>query len=634
VQHKDTQKVSYTTPDNKELQVVSNSQHNKWVGKPAAAEKDLRHQAMTNSCLLSDLVSQERRTFEGHAAVKKKIDGFRFDFRTWHDAGLEYLKQQQNGTQYSTEAALSVSQLISQLNLSLRQEEVEDLAKRYCSSEPTCDRVFNNVINELVTITDDPRKLAKLCEESKKVTDANMNAEMVRTTKRLYDMSLTEPVDVANVMRLLKETEGLMRDLKWEVNSLADQRRAAIDEDENMSLAEKCHDEMLVVQAKIHKLHLDRLDTLLNSGLGETFLEELQGVCGGLDNLGEHMGNNNGSLLARVQKDLSALDQAQRLDKQRRNDDDLAFAKRQQDRYHQLSDLSKRQDSLWGDIEKTLIELARLGVERDYTVKQQIEDKNTLDESIAQSDKLHSMCAKHSLLLEEVQRNLEKEQITLTSVDKFKDKVSKRLEEVIDAGRKATSAELENERKEFGVFFRGYILNVGDLITAKERLLEDMESQMEDLSFYIQHARETLDPQLKKYQEERRELDGHHKKLKTKVESLKETVDAISAEFEPTERSLFQTGSLVVSPLVELHEAMASRAQGSNTARSEFKQRALSKLQIMQDDAEKVVEKARQAKSAKVPGVQVMQPLSPFKGQRPESAPTTAVGRIRKISSS
>eukprot|EP00759_Apiculatamorpha_spiralis_P042503 PhF_6_TR40513/c0_g1_i3/m.60652 len=236
---------SYTTPDNKTPTDVTVQQYNKWVGKPGGGGgiTDLRQQMMTNQVLLSDVTTHERRTLEyPTTTIKKKVDGFRHDMRLWHEQGMELLKVQQEKTKYATAAVLPIPVFVQEYGLSVSAVEMESLIKRYCTVDNNNDRAFNEVVMGLVTLKDNPRQLAKLCEEAKKVTDANLNAEFVRSTKRLYDMSLTEPVNVASVMRLLQQTDGQLRDYKWDVTQMLEQRRVAMDEDDNIPHAEEITD--------------------------------------------------------------------------------------------------------------------------------------------------------------------------------------------------------------------------------------------------------------------------------------------------------------------------------------------------------------------------------------------------------
>eukprot|EP01065_Artemidia_motanka_P025214 TRINITY_DN3014_c4_g1_i1.p1 TRINITY_DN3014_c4_g1~~TRINITY_DN3014_c4_g1_i1.p1 ORF type:complete len:705 (+),score=325.23 TRINITY_DN3014_c4_g1_i1:60-2174(+) len=592
------------TPDGGDMRVVTREQHKRWINdRTAPRDADIR---LNNQVLLSELQEWEERTHRQHMRHQETAGLQQADFREWHAKGGSLLEKQQEGTRWEKMPELSVDNLIDQLGLQVKWEELQALRGRYNDSH-SCDFFYTNALRNLLQGKSTRQHIH--AEELSKVQDENQNADFIRTAREVFELSLSKPMDVDAILKVLQQSDAIIKQLKRKLEQTNAQRIQALHEREDMAAAEQLHNEMDDVLEDLVNVHLERLDLLLSSGQGEAFLARLDEAVDFLRKLLEDGRADADNLAQRLNQDLDAADRELKERHRQREDDALEMQRKQTKCKQLLQENSQKQNQAFDEITRLYRELTALGDERKGYIDDLVHEKTEHEKRAAAFERFCVTAAEHRGILEDLLRRLELTQETYDGTEKFVQLTKDNMAKTTELARQETADILLKEQRDYYSAFREYYKTLGELLYAKERRLEETEDHMDCLSQKIKLAHVCLDRHAQSYKEQLRDLQRSRQLNECEIDDLRERADRAVEEAQATEEALVAAGDPIVSPAIELQEENVRRQAAVTEARKESAKKRVDDVERQEQDSHRA---QRDAKQARASGLSLhMRPLSP-----------------------
>jgi len=591
------------------MKVVTREQHKRWVGDRSISRDAEKRDAgirLNNQVLKSDLEDHEERTHRFHIRHQEAAQQQQSDYREWHLEGSSLLEKQQEGTRWERMPDLSIEQLIEQLELSVKWPEVQDLKGRLNDSH-SCDYYFTKILKQVVG----PKtaRTGKIAEDLDKVQNSNGNADFIRIAKEVFDLSNAKPMDVGAVLKVLQQSDAILKQLRKKLEQSNSQRVTAFDR-EDMASAEAHHNDMDDILEDLVNVHLERIDLLLSSGQGEAFLQRLDEASALLKKLLEDGRAHAEDVSTRIQADLDRVENEVKTRTKAQDDDELNMHKNQTKSRQILSENAAAQTAKFEEIAKLYAELTALGEERRGHIADLVHEKEQQEQRTAAFERFCLTTAEHKAMLEDLLGRLDVTQKTYDGTERFIQDTKDSMLQTTEVAKRETADILLKERRDYYVSFREYYTTLGDLLYSKEKRLEETEDLMDCLEQKLKLSQVCLDKNAHNYREQMKDLMKAKKINELEIDDLRERADKAVEDAQDTEDALESAGDEIMSPAIELQEQNAKRSEMVTEARVAGARKKSEDVERQKDEMNKNLRKAKEVKAAK--GLSsMMRPLSP-----------------------
>eukprot|EP00755_Sulcionema_specki_P019183 Sspe_Gene.11926::Locus_4055_Transcript_1_1_Confidence_1.000_Length_2275::g.11926::m.11926 len=634
VKHDRDQKM--VVADGGALNVVTADQHRRWMGQKSDKDDELRQQKqkrLTNEMLLDDVKSHEERIHRLHTRIEETACSQQADFQHLHQVGNELLEKQQEGTKWTHLPPLSPEEVIAKAGLSLSWAAIQDLQSQYNNSKNS-DHFYNRSLKKLLGHLENGEAAAEdhASNALQKVQEGtNRNADFILTTHELYTLSKRKPVDIQEILEVLKQSDPQIKELKKKFDQITVQRNQALNETEDMQTAEALHNIMDDVLEDLVKIHLGRLSLLLDSAQGESFLNRVDTVAGNVSTLLDDYRRKADEQIQMLTSDIDKLSKEIRECRNDQDQDDLNMQKLQGKCRAALIQNAQKQHQTFENIKKLYADLTFLGDERKGLVDDLIHAKAKFEERMASAEKFQIVAAEHKAVLEDLCKLIAEAQSTYEDVERFEQNTRDKLSAAAEQARKDTEDILLKERRAYYSEFRRYYGTLGELLFAKERRIEEVGDQLESTQHALDMIKTTLDPMKRDYVERIHALERTKQMLEMEVESLRERADQAAEDAEPTEEALLKAGEKIVSPVIELQEINHDKQQQVVAKRKETLEKKKNAVETQELVSASNKQRAKQARATGLSSH--MRPLSPERRRdtsSPEERRKSYADKLRK----
>ena len=214
----------------------------------------------------------------------------------------------------------------------------------------------------------------------------------------------------------------------------------------------------------------------------------------------------------------------------------------------------QEQDTVWKNITDSFADLKRLSTDRMARIDLWMRKVEGHDHARVDHIKVVALCKDHAQTLEYVKNDTD---TCENLIDQFEDFITLAIRSTKEVAGKATSEgdvlALDEQKRYLGLFRRFY-MQLGELLFKKQKRLEEVDRMIRSCEFQIDFCKETLDPDLRRYRDQLKDLQLRRVEVADKVSRLQIRGDDRAAQFMPHEDALHKAGLEFDSPLLEMHE--------------------------------------------------------------------------------
>lgn len=197
------------------------------------------------------------------------------------------------------------------------------------------------------------------------------------------------------------------------------------------------------------------------------------------------------------------------------------------------------------------LELEQLERERHREFQKRLAEKDKDEHRRAEYAKFCSTLEAHLAPLERTIKNAD---LMVHACDVFEELINNGFNEIGDdlheRGKLLKDVKLESHKEHVEVF-RAVLLELGEIIYRKERMMEELDKKIQQAHVQQELLAETFNPNARKFGEMKKSLLASRDELEEDVEELKKRAEEALANFRNTEISLNEAGVAFVHPVTE-----------------------------------------------------------------------------------
>jgi len=207
-------------------------------------------------------------------------------------------------------------------------------------------------------------------------------------------------------------------------------------------------------------------------------------------------------------------------------------------------------------------ELEQLERERHREIQKRLSEKDKDEHRKAEYAKFCSTLEVHLTPLERTIKNAD---LMAHACDVFEELINSGFTEIGDdlheRGKLLKDVKLESHKEHVEVF-RAVLLELGEIIYRKERMMEELDKKIQQAHVQQELLAETFNPNARKFGEMKKSLLASRDELEEDVEELKKRAEVALTRFRPTEVALNEAGVSFIHPVTEQeHHTTAMRAK-------------------------------------------------------------------------
>ena len=227
-----------------------------------------------------------------------------------------------------------------------------------------------------------------------------------------------------------------------------------------------------------------------------------------------------------------------------------------------LTENSKKQEIVFGKMAELEKELEVLERERHREIQKRIAEKDKDEHRKAEFAQFCAIVDEHVVPLERTIKNMDVmvhaadvvNEFVTNGFDSMREELSDRLSLLRDVKLEA--------HKEHVEVFRGMLLELGEVVYKKERMVEETDKSIQQAHVQQELLAETFNPNAKKFGDIKKKLLANRDDLEGDIAELKERAAAALKGFAVSEEALEQAGVEFVHPATEQdHHTLAMRAR-------------------------------------------------------------------------
>jgi len=517
--------------------------------------------------------------------------------------------------------------LISQLDLSIDDESLEDLLEFYTLTRQAQYININPALNELLDSKTSRRRRTTIQQDLlKQIEGHGPNMEkLCGFVKTFVELMGQDKSAMAELKQMLEETNGQMMEFKARAARLLQDQKDMM-EQEDLRSAETKFEEYLEVEEQIIDVVLFRLSQLLDKGSKQQLLENLEKCDENARKCAEEAKAQNAETKARVDEDIVKLEEKQTVEQKNVKKRGEAFEEAKAVIDTKLEDNLASQEKIWVNLQQSISELEALGKDRTALVNGWVGKVEEHAVANMESDAMIKVSKERVKLLECLKHDCNSCEGILKNLSDFYDRASVLTKQLVNS----TSSEGDNlvleEQRNYLNIFREYYMQLGEWMFKKSKRLEEVDRMIRSCEFQIEFCKETLDPDLPRYRNQLKEMQQRRGEMATKVEALEIRGDEKASMFLPHEQALRKAGEQFDSPLLLMHEHVVESRARVLMQRTQFLNR--DKEELVEKEAMQIDELAASAKSARDTGAATLLkgaiPKPPGSSGREAAAPRPA----------
>ena len=471
---------------------------------------------------------------------------------------MELLRTVEMSTDWNLRSKYDVQQLIRDCTLALQPVELVDDA-------PAVTDGMSFLFNEMAKLrdthanTEQVKAHALFLDQALRRGDAlvkalgegNMDATELSRIPNTLVVQLQRTMELPTVDALVEPFETTVSRQAFKVSDARVQRDAAIEEGE-VHVAEKlCYEIIDAHEAMLHEVIAKHavLDQAIQDNDAVDALR-VKYAAAAVDEL-ERVRVRAEKLRARCEEDVKKMfalrEKVEEVEAQ-------TSKKVQADR--EASDLvleenHRKLELVFAKINELEKEVEILERERHREFQKRVVEKDKDEHRRAEFTQFCGVVEAHLQPLERSIRNMD---LIAHSVDLVKDVVGGGFESVkLDLAERATllkDIRLESQKQHVEVF-RGLLLELGDIVHRKERMIEETEKSVQQAQIQQEILAETFNPNAKKFGDVKKRLLSSRDELEQDVTELKSRAEVALSAFAVTEQALRQAGVTFVHPVTQ-----------------------------------------------------------------------------------
>jgi len=479
------------------------------------------------------------------------------------------------------------------------------------------------LLQDLLVNKIDPRVRVEVIQQLRRIVAIHTQEDLVDTILPLHDVAFSDLLLHDHIWEQLGLTDLDVKKIQQTIEEYDIKRQEALEKDE-INLSEQLHDEMIRSLADFIKMLQDRIKVVEGQSSRPELLHKLDMLKQGSAMTIEKFKNQQLKLKERLGGDLDlleAMDMTMRADHGKKCSDFQAFKSKNT---NDIEVCEGEQVNVWDEITELYERLKSLGQERYDLIAERMEATETEAKRKALYEKQCLVHGNHYKVLIGLRGKADMALDVLNIVDEY---VNKGIQSITDRSEKIEAdlaALLLDERKNYLSVFRRYYLTCGELKYKKEKRQAVIDRQIRHCAAQIEFAKETLDPDTKKYQQEQAEVLALRDTCEKKIEILANRMEVATDIFEPTAIALNNAGVSFLHPAIELEEINVSRRAGHNQVVKRYVSEDQEEVDLEDEDVNSVAQEVQKVKSM-APGslssMTKMQPTKSLKGspRRPKS---------------
>jgi len=508
-----------------------------------------------NDEVRSVLVSHEGRLLQHYGDLLQTSERQQVEVREQMHKGHSVMDVYKEQWRWPTVSDFSMATLAEEMDLDLPEVELENFSKMYTPANHLNLIQIKPIFNELLEPGCSRRRKAALIKDiGEKVKGHGPGmATLVELANAFCDLMNQDGNTMEAMKHMLEETEDQIQSLKSKIDRAETSRQRAVQE-EDLRSAETHFESSLDLQEELIDVILYRLNNLLDKASKARLLENLAKLeSQGAEQIQESR-HINDELMEKIRDDRKKANQ-------REEDEEAAWKQRQEDfaamgkkTNDSLDANLKEQDSVWNNIINNFNELNTLANDRMQQIELWMIKVEDHDRAKVEYHKTVAICQEHVANLNRLNNDAENCDNLIKQFSDFVDSAVAMTKQVADATSTEGDMLALDEQKRYLGLFRRFYLQLGELLFKKQKRLEEVDRMIRSCEFQIDFCKETLDPDLRRYRDQLKDLQLRRVEVADRVSRLQIRGDDRSAQYLPHEDALKKAGLEFDSPIMEMHE--------------------------------------------------------------------------------
>lgn len=575
--------------------------------RPGTADEKKKKQGLTNQMLCDEVEKHEGRSLRQCARICDAAQSQRGDCEKRNRDGNRHLEEYLQRYAYTMLPPMTRQDLYEKVDgLELSLHKIRELLDRF-SGEPHSDVYYNGCIQALIDGRGDSNAIVL---QLNKANHDNANHEYIRSILDFYNLSGHEFLDVPVIMKMLRLSDPHVEHLRNQIDTKYEERRRHLEETEDMTSAERVHNQIDDILENLLNLHAERIELLEGAGQDDGFCANVKAAGLKVKEVHEVAVHELLPWLPIVKRDIDRIMTAMDENKEKRREDQDRSEKQEQALMQAIAENGEEQLAKFDAIRQRYTEILALAEERKRMVDQLQKEKVEQQQRTAAAERQYLECEKHRGVLEDLMNKVGHAPATLDGCPSFVDRTLRAIDDQVADARRDTGDTLLRERRSYYKVFCEFYLVCGELLYSKQRRQEELDSQIEDNEGYKKFVKDSLDPNTKVYQDRIKALTGLLTPCKADIASLRQRMDRATMEASNIEEILVEAGDEIISPVIELQERNVEKQAAVLRARRQVIEAKSTKVESQEEDTERTKGIASIAKKSGGLTSQ-MRPLSP-----------------------
>lgn len=508
-----------------------------------------------NAEVKSLLINHEERLVAHYAELLATCERQQDEVREQITKGDTLMGEYKEHWKWPSGSEFSVAKCVTDVGLELPMVELESFAKVYTSSINPVIVTVKPLLMELLEAGCTRRRKINLIKD---ITDKTKGhgpgmAALVELVSSFCDLLNQDGNSMEAMKQMLSDTEEQINELKNKIDRSETSRQRSVQE-EDLRAAETHFEASLELQEQLIDIILFRLNQLLDKASKSRLIENLEKLEEqSEDQIAESKAINR-ELKLKIADDIAKL-------AQKELDENAAWKSREQEFEDMLkrttvdlADNAKKQDAVWKEMAESFKVLQKLSDERtkrlgEWMVKVEDHDRARIDylQTVA-------VCQDHTQTLEYLKHDTDTCENLIVQFEEFIEIAIRQTKEVADKTSTEGDVLALDEQKRYLGLFRRFYMQLGELLFKKQKRLEEVDRMIRSCEFQIDFCKETLDPDLRRYRDQLKDLQIRRVEVSDRVSRLQIRGDDRASQFMPHEDALHKAGIEFDSPLLEMHE--------------------------------------------------------------------------------
>lgn len=457
--------------------------------------------------------------------------------------------------------------------------EVATLQGYDCPDVPAVHKILLDLLSEKC----DKNRRIELDRVLRKIASIHDKEDLVDVILPLHDLNFSDLLLGNHIWQQLGLTDQTVKELQQRIEDTDAKRQDALEKDE-IILSEQLHEEVIRLLAEFIKCIQDRIKIVEGQGSRPDLLTKLglfkQGAYGTIEKFKTQQLKLK-DRFAVDQTTLAEMDDALQAENKTKT---LEFQRFQTSNADAITDNENRQADLFDQIVQLQAQMKALGDVRFELVNDRMDVTEKEAKRAALYTKQRQVHAEHAKVYVALQSRADQCLDLLKSTEEYVDKGSEAIWVNSEKIANHLATLLLDEKKNYLSVFRRYYLTCGELKYKKEKRQATIDRQVRHHEAQIEFAKETLDPDTKKYQKMKADVLVLREECEKKIWTLEQKMDAATDLFEPTAKSLDDSGISFLHPAIELEEINVSRRANMNEAVKSYVKKETDDVEFEDED--------------------------------------------------